>query len=122
MTSVSASQLTLSFEPVLADRFPSLREFIAHRVTVNHKPAKCIAADMDLSPSSLSRNLAPGEADTSRFNVDDLERFIAATGDAPAVIEYLAAKYLGGGTMRERPVRWPAWRSSQPIWKRPSRP
>jgi hypothetical protein len=89
----SAMQLTLNFEPGLVDRFASLREFLAHRVQVQAKPAKSIAMDMDLSPSTLSRKLSPGDGDTQRFNVDDLERFIQSTGDTSA-IEYLAAKYL----------------------------
>ena len=97
MTSISAPQLTLNFEPALAERWPTLREYLAHRVMVQAKPAKVIAAEMDMSPSNLSRKLSPGDADTARFNVDDLERYLTATGDAAAVIEYLAAKFMGGG-------------------------
>jgi predicted Zn-dependent protease len=91
------NQLTLNFEPSLPERFSSLRAYVAHRVTVQTKPAKTIAADMDLSPSALSRKLNPGEADTARFTIDDLEDYIRSTNDAPAVIEYLAAKYMAGG-------------------------
>jgi hypothetical protein len=97
-----AHQLTLSFEPSLPDRFSSLRAFVAHRVTVQAKPAKVIAGDMDLSPSALSRKLNPGEADTARFTVDDLELYLAASSDAPAVIEYLAAKYMAGGDVARK--------------------
>lgn len=94
-------QLTLNFEPALPERFRSLREFLAHRVTVQAKPAKSIAADMDMSPSTLSRKLNPGDADTQRFNLDDLEQYLGATGDCSAVIEYLAAKYLQGDDARK---------------------
>lgn len=94
MTSVSAPQLALSFEPTLVDRFPTLRQYVAHRVHVQQRPAKSIAGDMDMAPSLLSRKLTPGETDTQRFNVDDLEAYLKASGDAPAVIEYLAAKYI----------------------------
>lgn len=94
------SQLTLNFEPGLVDDFPTLREFLADRVTKQIdeksgriKPQKTVAMDMDLAPSTLSRKLAPAEGDTQRFNIDDLELFIQKTGDASA-IEYLAAKYL----------------------------
>lgn len=97
MPSLSASQLTLNFEPSLTERFSSLREYLAHRVQVQPKPAKTIAMDMDMSPSTLSRKLTAGlqdgDRDTQRFNVDDLEAFIRTTGDTTA-IEYLAAKYL----------------------------
>lgn len=93
MTSDSDHQMTLSFEPALPDRFRTLRDYLAHRVQVQAKPAKTIAADMDMSPSLLSRKLAPADGDTQRFNVDDLEHYIAVTGDTGA-IEYLASKYL----------------------------
>jgi hypothetical protein len=98
MPSLSTSQLTLNFEPTVVERYSSLREFLAHRVQAQSKPAKTIAMDMDMSPSTLSRKLTAGlqggDKDTQRFNVDDLEAYFAATGDAAAVIEYLAAKYL----------------------------
>ena len=93
MPSAPDAQLTLNFEPALPDRFRTLRDFIAHRVQVQAKPAKTIAADMDMSPSTLSRKLSPGDGDTQRFNLDDLEHYIAVTGDTGA-IEYLAAKFL----------------------------
>lgn len=93
MTSVSTSQLTLNFEPDLPERWPTLRAYIAHRAALQNKPMKVIAADMDMSPSMPSRKLNPGEADTQRFNTDDLEGYIQSTGDVQSVIEYLAAKY-----------------------------
>lgn len=97
MTTVPVSQLTLNLEPTLPDRWPTLRHFIAHRVNLQSKPAKTIAAEMDIAPSTLSRKLNPSDGDTQRFNVDDLELYLDRTGDAPAIIEYLAAKYMGGG-------------------------
>lgn len=104
MTSVSISpskgQLTLNFEPSLVDHYPTLRAFLAHRVQVQKKPAKTIAGDMDMSPSLLSRKLSPGDGDTQRFNVDDLEAYVGATGDT-AVIEYLAAKYMYSDAARK---------------------
>lgn len=88
------SQMTLNWEPTLPERFTSLRAFVAHRSTVVQKSQKTQAADMDLAPSTLARKLNPAEGDTQRFNCDDLESWLASTADAPAVIEYLAAKYM----------------------------
>lgn len=88
------SQMTLNFDPALPDRFPSLRAYVAHRSVVVAKHLKVQAADMDMAPSTLSRKLNPGEGDTQRFNLDDLEAWIVSTGDAAAVIDYLAAKFL----------------------------
>jgi len=88
------NQLTLNFEPRVIDRFPSLREYVAHRSTQVSKPPKAQAADMDLAPSTLSRKLRPSPDDTQRLNCDDLESWLQSTGDAAAVVEYLAAKFL----------------------------
>lgn len=86
-------QLTLSFEPGLVERFPSAMDLV-RRVAYGHRnPLKTIAADMDMSQSTLSRKLAQDPDDPRRFSVDDLEAFVTATGDT-TVIEYLAAKYL----------------------------
>lgn len=94
MPSISPSQMTFSFEPALPDRFPTLRHYVAHRATVTQKSMKTQAADMDMAPSTLTRKLNPAEGDTQRFNLDDLEEWLQSTGEAPAVIEYLAAKYM----------------------------
>lgn len=101
MTSVSSNQLTLNFDPALPERFPTLREYIAFRSSANQKPAKSIAMDMDLSPSMLSRKLNPSEGDTQRFNLDDLESWIRASGDAAAVVEYISAKFLDTDNTRQ---------------------
>lgn len=97
MTTVPTSQLTLNFEPSLAEKWGSLREFIAYRIGCQPKPAKSIAADLDIAPSTLSRKLNPSPEDSQRFNVDDLEGYLRSTGDVASVIEYLAAKFMAGG-------------------------
>lgn len=104
MTSLAPPQLTFNFEPSLPDRFPTLRSYVAHRTPLLPKSAKVIAADMDMSPSTLSRKLNPADGDTQRFNVDDLEAYLASTGDAAAVIEYLAAKYMDSADARKARV------------------
>lgn len=102
MTSISGtSQMTFNFEASLPDRFPTLRAYVAHRTPLLAKSAKVIAADMDISPSLLSRKLNPSDGDTQRFNLDDLEAYLQATGDAPAVIEYLVAKYMDTADARK---------------------
>ena len=98
------SQLTLNFEPALPDRFPTLRSFVAHRASQVSKHMKVQAADMDMAPSTLSRKLNPAEGDTQRFNCDDLESWIASTGDAASVIEYLASKYMDSDKDRQARV------------------
>lgn len=94
MTSLATPQFTFDFEPSLPERFASLRAYVAFRVQEQRLNAAGLAGKMDLSPSVLSRKLNQPEGDTQRFNVDDLEGYIKATGDVQSVIEYLAAKYL----------------------------
>lgn len=96
-----SNQLTLNFEPSLAERHPTLRAYIAFRATVTAKALKAQAADMDVAPSTLSRKLNPAEGDTQRFNLDDLEAWLSSTGEAAAVIEYLASKYLDTDSERK---------------------
>lgn len=100
MTAIATSHLTLQCEPSLASRYATLRDFIADRVDKQRKPAKTIAMDMGMSPSTLSRKLKPAESDTQRFNVDDLESYMEETGDF-AAIEYLAAKFLNSDEARK---------------------
>lgn len=86
-------QLTLNFEAGFANSYTSCREFVAARVHQQGRPQKVIAADMDYSPSDLSRKLAQNPDDSRRFTLDDLERFINVTGDTSPVY-YLVEKYL----------------------------
>ena len=93
-------QLTLVFEPGLTERYPTAMDLV-RKVAYSHRnPLKTIAADMDMSQSTLSRKLAQDPDDPRRMSVDDLEAFIAATGDA-SVVEYLAAKYLQSDEQRK---------------------
>lgn len=99
------TQLTLNLDPAVHERFATLREFIAFRAQACvTKPMKVQAADMDTAPSTLSRKLNPSEGDTQRFNVDDLEAWLTSTGDAAAVVEYLAAKFLDSDAARHQRV------------------
>lgn len=98
MASISTTQLPLALEPTIVERFPTLRSYVAHRVNVHPKLAKNIAADMGLSPGTLSKKLAASEEGdyTNRLNVDDLERYIASADDLEAVIDYLRVKFAKG--------------------------
>lgn len=104
MTGVSTTQLMLSLEPTVVERWPTLRAFLAHRVTIQAKLAKTIAGDMGLSPGTLSKKLnVDQDSDyANRFNVDDLEGYLASTGDLQAVLEYLATKFEPGGGQARR--------------------
>lgn len=86
-------QLTINFEAGLKESYGTCREFVAARVHQLGRPQKAIAADMDYSPSDLSRKLAQNPDDSRRFTLDDLEKYMDTTGDTQPVL-YLAEKYL----------------------------
>lgn len=75
-------QLTLQLQPGLAQRFKSLRE-VTHWCALNHRGGvAAIAAQVDMSPSTLSRKLAGNPDDPHRtLDIDDLVRVLEATGD-----------------------------------------
>jgi hypothetical protein len=87
------SQLTLNFEAGLSSHFDTCREFVQTRVYRSSRPHKAIAADMDYSPSTLSRKLAQSENDSQKLTVDDLEAYMQVEGDLMPIY-YLIDKYL----------------------------
>lgn len=94
MSSIARPNLTVSFDPALPEQWSSLRAYVNFRVQEQRLNAASLAGKMDLSPSVFSRKLHQNEGDTQRFNCDDLEAYIKATGDIASVMAYLASKYL----------------------------
>lgn len=85
-------QVSLNFEPGLAERWRSLKACVRERVYAHIKPLKTIAADMDLSESELSRKLGDNPGDPRNFSCDDLEAYISKSGDVTPIF-YLIEKY-----------------------------
>ena len=104
MSSIAHANLNLTIDHALPEHWPSLRAYIAFRVQEQRLNASALAGKMDLSPSVLSRKLNQPEGDTNRFNCDDLEGYIKATGDIASVMSYLAAKYLESPEARQTRV------------------
>ncbi len=86
-------QLSIDFNPDITKVFKTCREYIGARVHQIGRPQKSIAADMDYSPSDLTRKLAQSPNDSRRFTLDDLELYIKTTGDLEP-IKYLVAKHM----------------------------
>lgn len=82
-------QLTLSFEPGIAERYSCLRECVA--AGVYRQGLGNVAIDLDQAPGNLSVQLS---ADPSRhFSVESLERYIEKTRDTTPIY-YLIDKFL----------------------------
>lgn len=86
-------QLMLNFDEGVSSSYATCREYVAARVHQLGRAQKTIAADMDYSPSDLSRKLAQNPDDSRRFTLDDLEKYVQVTGDKKPVL-YLVEKYL----------------------------
>lgn len=97
----STNQLTLDFEPGLAERHETLLACVRQCAYTNKNPLKTIAADMDQSQSELSRKLSGNKDDPRRFSVDDLEHFIKATGDTTPIL-YLVEKFMADNETKQR--------------------
>lgn len=82
------AQLTLALEPGVSAH-PTLKACVA--AGIYGRGIVAIAGKIDLSPSHLSEALSG--ADRRKFDLDDLEAYITATGDTTP-IQYLAAKFL----------------------------
>ena len=93
--------MMLDFEPGLTDRHASLLDCLRETAYTHANPMKTIAADMDCSLSELSRKLSGNVDDPRRFTVEDLEKFIEATGDVTPIY-YLIEKYLADEETKQR--------------------
>lgn len=102
MPVLSTTQMTLNFEAGISAQCDSLKEYMREEALPNlwrerGIPKKHIAADMDLSPSELTRKLSDNPNDPRNFTTDDLELYLERTGDMTPVY-YLLDKY---GTCRD---------------------
>jgi hypothetical protein len=93
MTVAPSTQMTLDFQPGLTDRFAGVLDCMRQGAYTHRNPLKTIAADMDMSSSELSRKLSGNPEDPRRMSVDDLEKYLGATGDMTPIY-YLVEKYL----------------------------
>jgi len=103
MTSLSANahQLTLDFQPGLAERHSTALDCVRECIYTHRNPLKTVAADMDMSQSELSRKLSGNPDDSRRFTLDDLESYIKTTGDATPIY-YLVEKYLEDEAVKQQ--------------------
>jgi hypothetical protein len=86
-------QLSLTLESSLVQQFPEFRDVVHAAVYNCGRQFKSIAADLDMSPSELSRKLADNPKDPVHFPFQKLPALIAATGDKRPVL-WLVEKFL----------------------------
>lgn len=96
-------QIELDFEGGLCRKFSSLLECLDDCISRSQHQKKVIAADLDLSPSGLSRRLTPQPKGTSepRFSVESLEEYIEKFNDLTPIY-YLAEKFCQHPEIKKR--------------------
>lgn len=80
------AQMTLNFEPGLSTRFPTIRRYIDERIGKGPKAKEYVAADMELSPSDLTRKLNQNPNDKRTFGTDDLCRYMETQNDFTPIL------------------------------------
>lgn len=94
MRVVASSQLSLTFEPGIRQRFPTLRQCLHHVVLSDPRGIKSVAADCDLSESELSRRLSKkGENDPRSCDVDDVLVAVMHSTRSLLPLQWLAAEF-----------------------------
>ena len=86
-------QISINFEASPVEAYESAREYVAALTHQQGRSQKSIAADMDYSPSDLTRKLAQSAVDSRRFTLDDLEKWVEVNGDCRPLF-YLIQKHV----------------------------
>lgn len=86
------SQQRLDFTPPLTAQFPRLRDVLVAVVYGSRAGLHGVAADLDVSPSELSRMLNRDQDDPRKLDVDDFVRIVESTGDQRP-LQWLAEKF-----------------------------
>jgi hypothetical protein len=74
-------QMTLNFQPGLTAQYRSLREVSAAAVYGSRKGVAGVAADLDLSPTDLTKRLNLDSAEPRPLRAEDVEGIVSSTGD-----------------------------------------
>ncbi|MGE0334450.1 MAG: hypothetical protein AB7Q76_04105 [Gammaproteobacteria bacterium] len=98
-----AVQMEIDLEPGLTDRFGSLSQVCAAAVYDSRRGQKWVAAEMDMTPSELSKRLNSGKAadDPRPLHADHVERIVEITGDLRPVL-YLVERFFTDRDTRQR--------------------
>src|SRR3954471_5240760 len=86
-------QTSFDFTPGLTTQFPRLRDVLCAVVYGSRSGLKGVAADLDVSPSELSRMLNREQGDPRKLDIDDAVAIVTSTGDTRPV-QWLIERFL----------------------------
>jgi hypothetical protein len=96
-----AQQMSIDFTPGLLEQFPRFMDCVRASVYQCRRQFKGIAADLDLSVSELSRQLADNPNDPRVFPLDRLPELVLATGNT-LPIQWLALSFMNDPEAEQR--------------------
>lgn len=97
-------QLDLDFTPGLTEQYPQLRDLVAAIVYSHRGGLKAMAAELDVSPSHLSRALSQNDPEDRRhFDLDWLPVVIQRSGDQRP-ISWLIERFMQSPETRRKQV------------------
>jgi len=94
-------QIEINFEGGLLDKYGSFREAVVKTVYGSHRQLKAIAADLDMSPSELSRKLKDNPNDNVEFPLNRFDELLESSEDFTALL-WLVEKYLDDADTRQK--------------------
>lgn len=98
-------QLNLDFEAGLTEKHATLLEACSHVAQVAPVSMKVIAAELDCSPSDLTRKLAGTPGDKRNLSVNDLVLLIQATNDMTPIYWLIEKFHLDDNQRSQRAAR-----------------
>lgn len=93
-------QMQIDFEAGLTEQFPAFEDVVRASVYSCGRAFKAVAADLDMSPSALSRKLADNPNDQVHFPLELLPELLKATGDLRPVY-WLVERFLEAPELRQ---------------------
>lgn len=94
-------QIEINFEGGLLDKYGSFREAVIENVYGSHRQLKAIAADLDMSPSELSRKLKDNPNDNVEFPLNRFDELLETSDNFIALL-WLVEKYLDDADNRQK--------------------
>lgn len=90
---MSNSQFMPPFQPGLTAQFPRFRDILINTVYTSRKGLNGVAADLDQSPSDLSKRLSSEHGDPRPMREEDILGILESTKDVRAIY-WLVEKFI----------------------------
>ena len=94
-------QIEINFEGGLLSKYGTFREAVIQTAYGSPRQLKAIAADLDMSPSELSRKLKDNPNDNVEYPLHRFDELLESSEDLTALL-WLVEKYLDDADSRKK--------------------